>query len=160
MMAGRPGTLGLTVLLVLAFGPMVVLLPHPPAYLQAVGGAVLVAGVGLAVRRHIRATPQGHRTMRTAAAVLCLATVAATAANIALQPVFVTVPTFDVLPWAFGLQGEDINDAVLFEVWFELWLLCLVVLGSTVMAVRVMWRRLPGHALSGRRASPGMLPPW
>lgn len=143
MTAAGPGGVGLIVLLVLALGPMVMLLPEPPAHLRVIGGAALAAGLGGAVWRHAQTSLRVRRSMRATAAWLCLVTVAATAANIVLQPVFSTVPTLDVLPWAFGLQGEDIDDAVLFEAWFELWLLCLAVSGAPLLLARVA-RRLRG----------------
>ena len=48
------------------------------------------------------------------------------------------LPTLDLLPKLFGLEGEDMNDAVIYETWLELWLVCgLVVL----LAVQIRRRR-------------------
>ena len=38
------------------------------------------------------------------------------------------VPTMDLLAKLIGLQGEDVDDAFLYEVWLKIWLACAAVL--------------------------------
>lgn len=132
------GTAGLVLLLMAAFGPMVVLLPQPPHDLRAAGGVTLAAGIAAAGWRYVHADTRGRRHMLGAATWFCLVTAATVGTAIALQPLLVTIPVLDVLPRVFGLQGEDITDAILFEAWFELWLLCLAVSGAALLSARAV----------------------
>ena len=66
------------------------------------------------------------------------------------------VPTFDLLPKLFGLEGEDMDDAFIYETWLELWLAWGLVVLLAVQARRC--RPVPEPlAVWGRAPSD---PPW
>lgn len=79
-----------------------------------------------------------------------------------------TIPTINLLPRLFGLQGDDIGDAVLYEAWLEVWLVCaVVVIGldrtrqvvaatGRIMAMRLL-RRRPHHLRTPPRFCSGSL---
>ncbi len=75
----------------------------------------------------IRAEPVRRRRILRAAALLLRVTVCATALNILLARTAVKPPTTDVLVRLFDLKGEEVDDAVLYERWVELWLACALV---------------------------------
>lgn len=132
--------------------PFVILAPEPPAFGR---GAVLIvvavtvlAVLGTSWRAGLA---RQAAIMRRAAAVLTV-----TLATVALRNLVVghvtSIPTLDLIAQVFGLQGEDMDDAFLFEVWVELWLACAAVLLVAGGLHRAMGRSRPAGV-----APPG---PW
>lgn len=73
------------------------------------------------------------------------------------------VPTPDLLPRLFGLQGEDVDDAVLFEAWLELWLACAAGVAALAWARRTVTKRRTERAaapVSEAPVSDAPDPPW
>ena len=68
------------------------------------------------------------------------------------------MPTLDMLPAIFGLQGEDIDDAILYEGWVELWL--AVALATTLAPGlrRIARPRRPLHATVAASSCGAMVP--
>lgn len=62
------------------------------------------------------------------------------------------IPTLDVIPKMFGLEGEDMNDAILYEIWLEIWLAC----AATVLLAAGLGRAF-GRGTVMQTAPPG---PW
>ena len=141
--------------------PFVALAPEPPAFGR---GAVLIvfAVAVLAILGTVwRAGPaQRAATMHRAAAVLAV-TLAAAALRILAAGHVAFIPTTDLIAQAFGLRGEDVDDAFLYEVWLEIWLACaaaLIVGGGLRRALRQP--RAVAGALAGPwdRPTPPPLP--
>ena len=137
--------------------PFVALAPEPPAFgrgaVLIVAAAVILAIMGTSWRT---GTAQRARTVRRAAAVLAV-TVAAAGLRYAVAGHVPAVPTMDLVAKVFGLQGEDIGDAFLYEVWLEIWLAC----GAVFLAALVLRRavRRSGSAdAGGPRDRPGPPP--
>ena len=141
-------------LLVLAAPPFIILFPEPPAFGR--GAAAMVADVAIlaAVGTAWRAEqPRRSRILRRAAILLAI-TVAATGARILLADAGATVPTADMLPRVFHLQGEDVDDAVLYEVWAELWLACALLLAGALRLIHA------SHLARPRRRPARVGRPW
>jgi hypothetical protein len=105
--------------------PFVALFPEPPAFGRAAAG-ITAAVVILAVMGPCFSGENARqvRTLRRAA-LLFITTLTAVALRILLaRKGWGMLPTIDLLPGLFGLEGEDIDDAVLYEAWVELWLAC------------------------------------
>ena len=62
------------------------------------------------------------------------------------------IPTLDGLAKLFGLEGEDMDDAILYEVWLEVWLAC----AATVLLGAGLGRAF-GRGTVAQAAPPG---PW
>ena len=145
-------TVATGVALAASAAPFVALAPEPPAFGR--GAAMIVASVAVlaTVGTSWRAgAAQRVRIVRRAAAVLTV-TVAAVGLRSLMGGHVVDVPTMDVLAKVFALQGEDMGDAVLYEVWLEIWLAC-----ASVLLVASGLRR----ALRQPRSADADLPgPW
>ncbi len=99
-----------------------------------------------------RAEQPGRRRLLASATLLLAITAGAIGARILLASnIRAKAPTLDILQKLFGLRGEDIDDAVLYEVWGELWLACALVAGLVLGCHRAT-HRCPSHPASG--ASP------
>ena len=129
-------------LLVGAVLPFVALFPEPPAFGRAAAG-ITAAVVILAVMGPCFSGEDGRqvRTLRRAT-LLFITTLTAVALRILLvREGWGSLPTIDVLPGLFGLEGEDIDDAVLYEAWVELWLAC----GAGVVVLDRVRRQVAGR---------------
>ncbi len=138
-------------MLALAAIPFVGLAPEPPFFGR--GAATIMAAVAILATMGTSwraGTVRRARIMRRAIAVL-----AVTVASLVLRSLvasYVLIPTMDLLPQLFGLQGEDVDDAFLFEGWLEVWLAC----ASVLLAVAGLCRAIRRPAA----ASPAIPGPW
>ncbi len=126
-------------LLAVAAIPFALLFPDPPAFGRAGIGILVALAVWATVGVAIRARPPKRRRILGTAVLLLGVTVAAIALNILLARTATKLPTADMLPRLFGLEGEEIDDAVLYERWLELWLACALV----AQIVRLRWMTQP-----------------
>ena len=112
--------------------PFVVLFPDPPAF----GPEALILLATFAIVATIATTWRAEWLRRQhilhRAAVLFVVTAATTLTNIALHG-DAGLPMLDLLPDAFGLVGEDVDMAILFQSWCELWLIWAVLLGLPLL---------------------------
>jgi hypothetical protein len=140
-------------LVALAVTPFVALFPDPPAFGRGAAGIVAVVAILATVGTAFRATHPRRRRILAWACILLAITVASVAIRIVLaRTMAADVATLDILPAVFGLQGEDIDDAVLYEGWLELWLGC----GLVTTLVHGLHR-----AANARRPRPQVVPsPW
>ena len=141
------------VLAALAAAPFVVLFPEPPAFGRRGAGIVMAVLILAMVGATFRAAQRRRRRFLASAALLLGITVGATTTCVLPAPnITAKVPTLDLLPGLFGLQGEDVDDAVLYEIWVELWLLCALFAALLLLLHR---------AISRCRAHPAPpAPPW
>ena len=152
-------------LLILAAAPFVGLFPESPAFGRGAAGIVVIVAILATVGTAHRAAQARRRRIFACAALLFAVTVAAVGARILLAgDITAKVPTLDILPAVFGLTGEDVDDAVLYEVWVELWLGCALAAGLAI-GLRQSTRRRPRRAAV--QASPwdvmvpqAATPPW
>ena len=125
-------------LLVAAAFPFVVLFPDPPAFgpqsLILVAAFAIIATLATAWR----AEPDGRLRILRRACVLFGVTAAATGTSMALHGGIPLIPTPDLLPALFGLCGEDIDAAILFEAWCEMWLFWALL---AIILIRCLPRR-------------------
>jgi hypothetical protein len=144
-------TLAIGAMLALAAVPFIGLAPEPPFFGR--GAATIMAAVAILATMGTSwraGTVKRARIMRRAAAVL-----AVTVASLVLRSLvasYVFIPTMDLLPQLFGLQGEDVDNAFLFEGWLEVWLAC----ASVLLAVAGLRRAIRRPAA----ASPATPGPW
>ncbi len=125
--------------------------PDPPAF-GPPGAGVLAALAVLAMAGvAIRAEPPKRRRVLRTAALLLGVTVGATALSILLGRFGAKLPTVDILPAVFGLAGEEVDDAILYERWVELWLAC-----ALVTALLILLRRIARPITAGM----GPASPW
>ena len=151
------GTVATGVLLTFVSLPFVVGFPEPPAFgrgaVAILAAFIVLATIGISYRT------TGLRRIRIMRRAVIL--LAVTLASIALRRVLsggdiLMMPTFDLLPRLFGLEGEDMEDAFIYETWLELWLAC----GLVVLLAAQARRRRPvpePPTLWGRTPSD---PPW
>ena len=138
--------------LAVSAAPFVVLAPEPPAFGR--GAALIVASFAILATMGTSwqaGTAQRAGIVRRAAAVLTV-TVAAAGLRYLVAGHVMAVPTMDLLAKMFGLQGEDMDDAFLYEVWLEIWLAC-----ASVLLVASGLRRTLRRPKSTKTAIPG---PW
>ncbi len=132
--------------------PFVALAPEPPAFGH--GAALIVASVAILATMGTgwqAGTAQRAAILGRAAAMLTV-TVAAAAIRYLIADHVLAVPTMDLLAKMFDLHGEDIDDAVLYEVWLEIWLTC-----AAVVLVARRLRRAVRPPRPAKAARPG---PW
>ena len=123
--------------------PFAVFFPEPPAFGPEVVAIAAAAGILASLGMALRATPARRRSMLRGAALLLGLTVGATAIHILrVRDLATRIPTADLLATLFGLQGEDIDDAVLYEEWVELWLGCSLVVFAAMSLSRTLRRHL------------------
>ena len=155
-------TAAIGILLAVPALPFVILFPEPPAFGR--GAATLVATVAIlaTVGTAFRAEPARRSRILRRAAILLAITLAAVIARILLAgDITARIPTADVLPRLFGLQGEDVDDAVLYEVWVELWIGCALVALAVIGMRRLAGRPRPSQAAVVRhQAAQPPAPPW
>ncbi len=153
-----------SVLLTCAAVPFVVLFPEPPAFGPEAVGIAAAAGILALLGSAWRAKPARRRSMILGATVLLGLTSAATALHILwATELAASIPTADLLAKLFGLQGEDIDDAVLYEEWIELWLGCALLASAVMLLPRAFSRgvsKTPIPALAETRSAPVPSPPW
>ena len=150
-------TAATAVLLAAAAFPFVVLFPDPPAFgpeaLALAAAFATVATLAMAWR----AERAGRTRILRQAAAAFAATAATAATNIMLRG-DVPVPILDLLPGLFGLDGEDVDNAILFEMSCEFWLFWAVVIS---LPAWLLFRRrtsvLPGP---GPWHQPARRQPW
>ncbi len=144
------------ILLALAATPFVAPFPEPPAFGRGAATIVATVPVLAVVGVTSRADPaRRQRILRRAGLLLAISAAAVVARILLAGDISAKVPTADILPKLFALQGEDVDDAVLYEVWVELWLLCAAVTASAV-ALRRGRRRPQGPAAP----APPRAAPW
>jgi len=159
------GTVATGAFLALSAFPFVVLFPEPPAFGRSAAGIAaafaILATVGTAFR-----TGQIQRTrIVRRSAVLFAVTAAAVALQVLLAGrIAATVPTMDILPNLFGLQGEDMDDAILYEAWVEIWLGCallpLIVAGFRLVLERARVTQAAAAHGPWSRPPPKPTSPW
>ncbi|HEY0202592.1 MAG TPA: DUF3592 domain-containing protein [Acetobacteraceae bacterium] len=127
------GTTAITGLLAAAVTPFIVLFPDPPAFgpesLLLLAVFAILATLGTACR----AEWSGRRRILRRAGVLFGVTAATTLSSMALRGGVPSVPTLDLLPALFSLRGEDVDAAIRFEAWCEMWL------GWALVAALLAW---------------------
>lgn len=145
-------TAALAGLCAMAAAPFVALFPDPPAFGPAgaaiLAGTAILAVIGVAAR----AEPWRRRHMLTPAAILLGTTIASIGLNAVLAATTMRLPTADLMVRLFGLKGEEVDDAVLYERWVELWLACASVAALLTTGLRRPLRPRPGRTSP---ASPG-----
>ncbi len=139
MTRGRlPATTAIAGLLVAVAFPFFVLFPDPPVFgpqsLFLAATFAIVATLATAWR----AEPGGRWCILRRAGALFGVTAATTGSGMALHGGIPLIPTPDLLPALFGLHGEDIDGAILFEAWCEMWLGWALV---AVLLARCLQRR-------------------
>ena len=116
------GTTAIAGLLAATVTPLIVLFPDPPAFgpesLLLLAAFAIIATSATAWRTD----RVGRRRILRRAGVLFGVTAATTVSSMALRGGVPSVPTLDLLPALFGLRGEDVDAAIRFEAWCELWL--------------------------------------
>ncbi len=153
-------------MLALVATPFVGLFPEPPAFGQGAAGIAAAVAVLAMVGIAFRATQPKRRRILGWAAILLAITAGSIAARILLaRTIEVEVPTLDMLPAIFGLQGEDIDDAILYEGWVELWLAVALATTLAFGLRRVARPRRPLHATVAASSCAAMVPtpmapPW
>ncbi len=159
-------TAAAAMLMALAAAPFVGLFPEPPAFGRCGAGIVAAAAILALTGLTFRAARPRRMRFLAWATVLLAVTTGATGAHILLaSDITSKVPTLDILPKLFGLCGEEVNDAVLYEVWVELWLACALAAALVLICYRAT-RRRPFQTLSGASprdvmvAQPVREPPW
>ncbi len=155
------GTVTTGALLTVVSLPFVVGFPEPPAFGRG-AAAILAAFAVLATIGISYRTTGARRILIMHRAVMLLAiTVPSLALRWSLSGGDILIlPTLDLLPKLFGLEGEDIDDAFIYETWLELWLACGLVMLLAVQARRGLG---PGLRLKARTATcpaPGLPSPW
>ena len=130
-------------LFALAAAPFVVLFPDSAAFGTFGSGILTGTATLVMVGAASRAEPQRRREMLIAAAILLGITVTATVLNVILASMTVRLPTADLLVRLFGLEGEEVDDAILYERWVELWLACALVAAMLTAGLRRTTRMQP-----------------
>lgn len=141
--------------------PFVILAPEPPAFGC---GAVLIV-VAVAILAILGTSWRADLARRAAIMHRAAAVLAVTLASVALRILaaghVASIPTMDLIAHAFGLQGEDVDDAFLYEVWLEIWLVCAAVLLAVAGVRRAMRRPAVPQAAVPRPWDRPVLPtPW
>lgn len=150
-------TAALGSMLALGAIPFVGLFPQPPAFGRGAAGIVAAFAIPAMMGTAFRATQPRRRRILGWAGILLTITAAAIAVRILLaRTVEAKIPTLDILPALFGLEGEDIDDAVLYERWVEVWLGCA--LAASLVAALARGLRRPGPATPPVPAVAA--PPW
>lgn len=160
------GAVATGVFLALSAFPFVVLFPQPPAFGRSAAGIAaafaILAPVGTAYR-----TGQIQRTriVRRSASLFAVTAAALLLQMLLAGRIAATIPTMDVLPQLFGLQGEDMDDAILYEAWVEIWLGCalLPLLATGLRRAIVRGRLTQAAGAHGPWSEPpraGPTPPW
>ncbi len=134
------GTLSIGAMLTIAAVPFVLLFPEPPAFGRGAATVVAVLAILAIMGTAFRAAPVQRAGIARRAAAGLAVTVSAVGLRILIAGHAASVPTLDVLPKMFALQGEDVDDAVLYEVWLETWLACAAV-GLGAIGLRRAMRR-------------------
>ncbi len=155
-------TLAIGAMLVLAAVPFVAFAPEPPAFgrgaVMIVAGVAILAILGTAWRA---GSAQRARIMRRSAAMLAVTWASVLLRNFIAGYVLV-IPAFDLVPWLFGLQGEDMDGGFLVEGWLEIWLVCGLALLAVAALRRAMRRPTVTVAIPGpwdQPAPPSSLQP-
>lgn len=151
------GTVIIGALLTAVSFPFVVGFPEPPAFGR--GAVAILAAFAILTTIGISYRTTGTRRiliMRRAAMLL-----AVTVASIALRGMLsggdiLMLPTLDLLPKLFGLEGEDMDDAFIYETWLEIWLVC----GLAVLLAVQARRRIGPGARPTTRPAPDQPTPW
>ena len=134
------GAVAIGAVLTVVYLPFVVGFPEPPAFgrgaVAILAAFIVLATIGISYRT------TGLRRIRIMRRAVIL--LAVTIASIALRRILsgddiLMVPTLDLLPKLFGLEGEDMDDALIYETWLELWLAC----GLVVLLAAQARRRRP-----------------
>ncbi len=144
---GIAATVATGVLLAASALPFVALFPEPPAFGREAIGIVATVAILATLGTSTRGTGTQRADIVRRAALVFVTTGVAIGLNIlrARAGAF-TVPTPDLLPRLFDLQGEDIDDAILYEVWLETWLACAVIAVALARAYRGRVGRAPPAA--------------
>ncbi len=144
-------TLVIGAMLALSAVPFVGLAPEPPSFARGAATIAAVAAILATVGTSWRAgTVQRARIMRRAALILAMTVASLVVRSLVAR--YVPIPTMDLLPHLFGLAGEDVDGAVLFEGWLEVWLAC-----ASLLLAGAGLRRALRRTAAANPASPG---PW
>ena len=150
-------TVAAGILLALAAAPFVVLFPEPPAFGRDAAAIVAAIAILAAAGASVRAAQPARRRILGCAALLLAVTAGSVAVHAALSRTLAGwVPTLGILPAVFGLEGEDIDDALIYEGWLEVWLCCAL---ATALALALGLRRAARRRERIRPAGPVAPPP-
>lgn len=137
--------------LAIAAVPFIGLFPEPPQFgrpaIGLVAAFVIPATMGTMYRGR---SARRHQIMWRAGMVLAV-TVVSLLLRVVASRYLHSIPTLDILPWLFGLEGEDIDDAFAYETWLEIWLCC-----AATIVIPAVWRGAASRARANARP-PG---PW
>ncbi len=155
------GTVATGALLTVVSLPFVLGFPEPPAFGR--GAVAILAAFAVLATIGISYRTTGTRRIRIMrrAALLLAVTVTSLALRWMLSggPILM-LPTLDLLPKLFGLEGEEIGDAFIYETWLEIWLACGLVVLLTVNAARRLGFRLRHETGTATQSAPGLPNPW
>ncbi|MGI4797188.1 MAG: hypothetical protein ACRYG8_24675 [Janthinobacterium lividum] len=144
-------TLATGTVLAIAAVPFIVLFPEPPHFgrgaMGLVAAFVIPATMGTAFRGN---SAQRHRIMWRAVTALAV-TVVSLLLRLVASRYLNSVPTLEILPRLFSLEGEDIDDAFAYEGWLEIWLCC-----AAAIVIPAVWRGAAGWTRA-KAKPPG---PW
>ncbi len=157
-------TAALAGLCAMALAPLVALFPDPPAFGPAGAAILAVTAILAVIGVAVRADPRRRRRMLALAAILLGTTIASIGLNAALAATTLRLPTADLLVRLFGLEGEEVDDAVLYERWVELWLACAILAALLAAGLRKAMRPvpIPSEPASPWEAEPpaALVTPW
>jgi len=138
-------------MLAIAAIPFVALFPEPPHFGRGAMGLVAAFVIPATMGTAYQGDPaQRHRIMWRAGLVLAI-TVVSLLLRIVASRYLGSIPTLEILPRLFSLEGEDIDDAFAYEGWLEIWLCC-----AEPMVIPTVWRGIVGQTHAKARP-PG---PW
>ncbi|RYY10326.1 MAG: hypothetical protein EON55_16590 [Alphaproteobacteria bacterium] len=144
-------TLATGTVLGIAAIPFIALFPEPPYFGRGAMGLIAAFVIPAVMGTAYRSDPARRRRILWRMMAVLAITVISLLLRIMAPRYFASIPTPDILPRLFGLGGEDIDDAVIYEAWLEAWLCC-----AAAIVIPTVW-----HAAVARvRAKPKPPGPW
>ena len=144
-------TLATGTVLAIAAVPFIALFPEPPYFGRGAMGLITAFVIPAIMGTASRSDPARRRRIMERAITALAVTVVSLLLRIVASHYFDFIPTPDILPRLFGLGGEDIDDAVIYEAWLEVWLCC-----AAAIVIPAVWRGAVGRV----RAKPRPPGPW